>query len=74
MVGAKDHGLPSNTFWNMKKEAGFPINPPMDSPKARLKPTTSHKTLITPIAMKLCNIVEMMPVVHYPPEVVRPGV
>ena len=60
IVGASDHGLPSSTFWNMKNVDGFPIRPPMDSPKARLKPTTIHTTLITPMAIKLWSMVEMM--------------
>src|SRR6478736_1233761 len=40
IVGASDQGFPSSTFWNMKNDAGFPMKPFQDSPKARLKPTT----------------------------------
>ena len=35
------------------------MTPPMESPNASEKPTTTHSTLTTPIAMKLCSIVEM---------------
>ena len=52
--------LPSSTFWNIKNERGSPMNPPIVSPKARLKPTTIQRTLITPMAIKLCNMVLMM--------------
>ena len=44
---------------NMKNVRGSPMRPPMLSPKARLKPTTTQIRLITPSAMKLWSIVEM---------------
>ena len=28
IVGASVQGLPSRTFWNIKKEVGSPLNPP----------------------------------------------
>ena len=42
-----------------QKVRGLPMIPPKLSPKARLKPTTTHSREITPIEMKLCNMVEM---------------
>ena len=47
------------TFLKLKNVLGSPIIPPILSPKAKLKPTTTHKTLITPRAIKLCNMVEI---------------
>ena len=43
---------------NMKYDSGLPMTPPMLSPNDRLNPTTTHTTLTTPIAMKLCSIVD----------------
>ena len=59
MVAANDHGLPSSTPLNMKNVPGLPTNPPIVSPNARLKPTTTQSMLITPMAMKLCSMVEI---------------
>ena len=60
MVGANDHGFPSNTSLNIKKVVGLPTTPPIVSPKARLNPTTIQIILITPMAIKLCSMVEMI--------------
>ena len=59
MVGASGHGAWALTPFNIKKVAGLPTMPWYDSPKAMLKPHTTQKTLMSPVAMKLCNIVEM---------------
>ena len=42
----------------MKNVSGLPTSPPRLSPKARLKPTTTHSRLMTPSATKLWSIVE----------------
>ena len=42
----------------MKNDNGLPISPPMSSPNARPKPTTTQTRLITPSAMTLWSIVE----------------
>ncbi len=60
MVGARDQGFPSNTFLNIKKVEGLPMNPPIESPNERLKPTTIYSTLITPMAIKLWSMVEII--------------
>ena len=43
----------SLTLSNMKNVNGLPITPPMSSPNARLKPTATHKRLMTPNAITL---------------------
>ena len=53
MVGARNSFTLAPTLLNMKKVAGFPTNPPISSPKARLNPNTTQITLIIPIAIKL---------------------
>ena len=58
IVGARSGWVSAPTRVNMKKVRGSPINPWKLVPKARLKPTTIHSRLITPIATKLCSIVE----------------
>src|SRR5690606_9379757 len=58
MVGAPSHGCPSNTLLNMKYVMGFPINPPTDSPKTKLKPNTIQRTATTAMQIKLCSIEE----------------
>lgn len=51
-------GPPSITPFIIKNVLGSPMIPPIDLPKARLKPTTTHKTLITDIQIKLCSMVD----------------
>ena len=46
----------NDTPLKAKNVAGFPTKPPILSPKARLNPTTTQRTLITPRATKLCNM------------------
>jgi hypothetical protein len=60
IVGASDQGFPSSTPLNMKNVVGSPMKPPMESPKARLNPTTIQRMLMTPIAIKLWSIVEII--------------
>ena len=59
IVGARPGWVLVPTWRNMKNVAGLPITPPMSSPNARLKPTTTQRMLMTIIAIKLCSIVEM---------------
>jgi hypothetical protein len=59
MVGASPGCVAVPTCRNMKNVRGSPITPPMSSPKARLKPTTTHTMLMTIIAIRLWSIVEM---------------
>ena len=59
MVGANRASVWAQTPLNKKKVDGLPNTPPMSEPKAKLKPITTHTTLITPIAIKLCSMVEM---------------
>ena len=53
MVAAKSGLGAVPTFLNIKNVSGFPTNPPMLSPKARLNPTTIHTTLMIPSVIKL---------------------
>lgn len=59
IVGARLQGAPEPTSLKKKNVAGLPMKPPMDSPNARLKPTTTHKTLTMPAATTLLIIVEI---------------
>jgi hypothetical protein len=59
MVLAKGQGLLSKTPLNIKKVAGFPMKPPIESPNARLNPTTIHKILMMPMQTKLWSMVEI---------------
>ena len=43
----------------MKNVRGSPIQPPKESPKAKLNPKTIQITEITPMAINDCNIVEI---------------
>ena len=58
IVGASDGCVSAPTRVNMKNVRGSPMMPPRLSPKARLNPTTIHRMLMTPIATKLCSIVD----------------
>ena len=59
MVGASNGYVAPPTFLNMKNVAGFPMKCPTSSPNARLKPKKTHIMLIIPMAIKLCNIVDI---------------
>ena len=52
-------GAPELTPLKNKKVVGFPINPPIVSPKLKLNPTVIHNTLTTPAATTLLIIVEI---------------
>ena len=58
IVGASAASVPAPTRLNMKNVAGLPMMPWMLSPNARLKPTTTHRMLMTAIATTLCSIVD----------------
>ena len=63
IVGARSGSVAPSTPRRKRNVSGLPISPvprpPMLSPKARLKPTTTQSTLTTPMAMKLCTMVEI---------------
>ena len=52
IVGARSGCVSAPTRVNMKNVRGLPIRPWMLSPNARLKPTTIHRMLMTPIVTK----------------------
>jgi hypothetical protein len=43
---------------NIRKVSGFPIKPPILSPKARLNPTTNQTIEMIPKRIKLCSMVD----------------
>ena len=57
IVGASDQALLVPTLLKNKNLLGFPMIPPIESPKARPNPITTQTTVITPIAIKLCRMV-----------------
>ena len=57
---ANFNGAPDATPLNIKCVAGFPIIPPILSPKHKLYPTTTQTILTTPVATMLFIIVDII--------------